>query len=308
MLEMRGKMRHVLTSVCWLLAGLGQQAVAQDSHILGVGRLFSNDLIGDGQDRWRTGSYSFSVLTGTGWYGSLQAAPPVLEYRLRTDIIMPSGAGGPVGDRPYAGVITLGLHHHSGIGPAEVSVGADLVLLGPQTGLSDFQQWYHDQFSLPAPLGVGGQLANLTTLAGTADVVWPVSLGRTATLRPFFEAQAGAENILRIGADVVLGPVGQHDLWLRDGPTGQVYRGTQGAETGFGFVIGVDVAQVNYSVYLPEDKGYSAEPIRWRARAGLHWQPTPETSLFYGLAWLSPESAAQDSGQLIGQLRLNFNF
>ena len=206
------------------------------------------------------------------------------------------------------GAITMGLHHHSGIGPAEVSVGADLVLLGPQTGLSDFQEWYHDLFSLPAPNGVDNQLGNATYFSGTADVVWPVALSRSATLRPFIEAQAGVENILRVGADVVLGPVGQRDLWLRDGPTGQLYRGIEAAETGFGFVMGADVAQVNYSAYLPEDMGYLAEPLRWRARAGLHWQPTPDTSLFYGLAWLSPEFKGQAEGQLIGQIKLNFNF
>lgn len=292
----------VLVGFC---AGLGSVAQAQETRILGFGRLFSNDLLGDGHDRWRTGSASFSVLTGQGWDGSL-AGGPVLEYRLRSDIITPWQ--GPGVDRPYVGAISLGLHHHSSIGPTEVSVGADLVLIGPQTGLSDFQDWFHQQFSLPAPRGVDSQLGNATTLSGTADVVWPLTLGPAATLRPFFEAQAGVENTLRVGADLVLGPVGQHDLWLRDGPTGQLYRGIDGDQTGVGFVLGADIAQVNFSAYLPEDMGYFAEPVRWRARAGLHWQPGPGTSLFYGLAWLSPEFEGQGEGQLIGQVKLNFNF
>lgn len=305
----RAIMRFVILALGWLLAWLGQAALAQDTHILGVGRLFSNDLIGDGHDRWRTGSTSFSVLTGQGWDGSLAGTyGPVLEYRLHTDIIAPWHMVGQRSDRPYAGVITLGLHHHAQIGPTEVSVGADLVLIGPQTGLSDFQGWYHDLFSIPAPRGVDRQLGNATYLSGTADVVWPVALGPKATVRPFIEAQAGVENILRVGADMVLGPVGQDDLWLRDGPTGQLYRGITAEQTGLGLVMGADIAQVNYSAYLPEDKGYSAEPVRWRARAGLHWQPGPGTSLFYGLAWLSPEFEGQDEGQLIGQVKLNFNF
>jgi hypothetical protein len=296
-----------IISLMWVLLFAGQGAWAQDTHILGVGRLFSNDLIGDTHDRWRTGSFSFSVLTGPGWDGHL-ADGPVLEYRLRSDIITPWKGAGQRGDRPYVGALTFGLHHHSTVGPAEVSVGAELVLIGPQTGLSDFQEWYHDLFSFPAPNGVDSQLGNATRPSGTADVVWPVALGPNATVRPFFEAQAGVENILRVGADMVLGPVGQHDLWLRDGPTGQLYRGISGDQTGFGLVVGADVAQVNYSAYLPEDIGYFAEPIRWRARAGLHWQPTPGTSLFTGLAWLSPEFQGQPEGQLIGQIRLNFNF
>lgn len=306
-MQKRGIMRFVVLAMGWVLAFLGPAALAQDTRILGVGRLFSNDLIGDGQDRWRTGSYSFSVLTGQGWDGR-QADGPVLEYRLRTDIITPWQRVGLRGDRPYAGSLSLGLHHHSRIGPAEVSVGADLVLIGPQTGLSDFQERYHDWFSFPAPLGVKSQLGNATLLSGTADVVWPVSLGPMTTVRPFIEAQAGVENILRVGTDVVIGPVGQHDVWLRDGPTGQLYRGTQGAQTGVGFVVGADLAQVNGSAYLSEEKGYFVESVRWRARAGLHWQPTPDTSLFYGLAWLSPEFEGQQEGQLIGQLRLDFNF
>ena len=293
----------------WVLVGFcaafGSVAQAQETRILGFGRLFSNDLLGDGHDRWRTGSASFSVLTGQGWDGSL-AGGPVLEYRLRSDIITPWQ--GPGVDRPYVGAISLGLHHHSAIGPTEVSVGADLVLIGPQTGLSDFQDWFHEQFSLPAPRGVDSQLGNATTLSGTADVVWPLTLGPAATLRPFFEAQAGVENTLRVGADMVLGPVGQHDLWLRDGPTGQLYRGIDGDQTGVGFVLGADIAQVNFSAYLPEDRGYFAEPMRWRARAGLHWQPAPGASLFYGVAWLSPEFQGQTAGQLIGQIKLNFNF
>jgi hypothetical protein len=304
---LRGIMRLSGLALAWVFAFLAQCAVAQDMRILGVGRLFSNDLIGDGQDRWRTGSYSFSVLTGQGWDGR-QADGPVLEYRLRTDIITPWQRIGRRSDRPYAGSVSLGLHHHSRIGPTEVSVGADLVLIGPQTGLSDFQQRYHDWFSFPAPLGVDSQLGNATQLSGTADVVWPVSLGPMATVRPFIEAQAGVENILRVGTDVVIGPVGQHDKWLRDGPTGQLYRGIQSAQTGFGFVVGADLAQVNDSAFLSAESGYFVEPVRWRARAGLHWQPTPDTALFYGLAWLSPEFEGQEEGQVIGQLRLDFNF
>lgn len=300
-------MRIVLLALAWAIALVGQGAVAQETHILGLGRLFSNDLLGDGHDRWRTGSTSFSVLTGQGWDGNL-AGGPVLEYRLRTEIIMPGETVSQRSDRPYVGALSMGLHHHSTIGPAEVSVGADLVVIGPQTGLSDFQGWFHDQFSIPAPRGTDSQLGNATYIAGTADVVWPVSLSPVTTLRPFVEAQAGVENTLRAGVDIVLGPVGQQDLWLRDGSTGQLYRGIQTAQTGFGFVIGADIAQVNSSVYLPEDMGYIFEPMRWRARAGLHWQPTPDISLFYGLAWLSPEFEGQDQGQLIGQIKLNFNF
>ena len=107
--------------------------MAQGSRILGLGRLFSNDLLGDGQDRWRSGATSFSVLTGQGWDGGLTAGP-VLEFWFRTVISKPGATDGRHGDRPQAGALSMGLHHHANIGPTEVSLGFDPVLDGPQAG------------------------------------------------------------------------------------------------------------------------------------------------------------------------------
>ena len=65
-----------MRAVLLALAGLcmGDAALAQDRTILGYGRLFNNDLIGDGHDRWRTGSYHFSVVTGP--EGAIRSAAP----------------------------------------------------------------------------------------------------------------------------------------------------------------------------------------------------------------------------------------
>ena len=292
-----------------LLASLAPAAQAQDRRILGYGRLFSNDLLGDGKDRWHSGSYSFSILQGRGWDGTPTAAfGDLLEYRMHTEIIAPDRGTGPVGDRPYVGAIALGLHSHSALGPTELSVGADVVFIGPQTGVSDFQEAYHDLFSLPQPPGADNQLGNATYLAGTAQLVWPVRLNQTLSLRPFIEVQAGVEDLIRVGGDVVIGGVGQQDLLLRDVTTGQLYRGIEGPETGFGYVIGADFTQVRSSVYLPESMGYFAEEQRLRARAGVHWQLAPQTSFFYGMSYLSPEFQGQPEGQLLGSVKLNFNF
>ena len=70
-MDMRGSMRIVFLAPGLLLVTPGQGAVAQHTRILGVGRLFGKDLLGDGHDRWRTGSNSLCVLTGQGWDGSL---------------------------------------------------------------------------------------------------------------------------------------------------------------------------------------------------------------------------------------------
>ena len=49
-------------------------AAAQDRVTLGWGRLLTNDLLGDGRDRWRTGSYTLSRVRGPAWGGSLSSA------------------------------------------------------------------------------------------------------------------------------------------------------------------------------------------------------------------------------------------
>ena len=53
--------------ILWLLAmtlPIAAQAQTPERQFLGWGRLFNNDFLGDGQDRWRTGSYTISVLKG----------------------------------------------------------------------------------------------------------------------------------------------------------------------------------------------------------------------------------------------------
>ena len=127
----------------------------------------------------------------------------------------------------------------------------------------------------------------------------------TASLRPFVEAKAGAEDTIRARADLLVGKIGQDDVLLRDVVTGQLYRGTQDDETGVSFVLGGDVAAVNDSLFLPVLQGYVAYPT---SRAGMNWQPVPGISFFYGATYLSREFEAQDKGQIVGSLKLNFNF
>lgn len=284
---------------------------AQERHTLGYARLFTNDYFGDRHDRWRSGGYSFSVLRGFGWDGRRpEAVGALLEYRLRSEVITPGRGLAGVDDRPYVGAVSFGLHTHFSRGPAEVSLGADLVAIGPQTGVSDFQEYYHDTLSMPVPPGVERQLEDAFHLGGTAELVWPVRVSDTMTLRPFVEAQAGVETMLRIGADVILGQVGQSDLLVRDGVSGQLMRGVSHDPLAgtFSFVAGADLAQVYSSVYLPEELGFAAKEFRWRARAGVHWQISDDMSFFYGATYLSEEAVGQIEGQVVGGLKLNFNF
>ncbi len=284
-------------------------APAQETRNLGFARLFNNDLVGDGHDRWRTGGYGISLLRGPDWVGDLPGRPgTILEYRLRSEVIAPAARIGQPGYRPYVGAVSLGVHTPFALGPLDASAGIDVLALGPQTGISDFQEGFHDIFGLDGPRGVEDQLGNAVHVGGTVELAWPVRVSGTLMVRPFAEAQAGIETLARVGADVVWGPVAQRDLLTRDVVTGQLIRAVEGDAAGFALVAGADWAQVDGSVYLPDDRGIAAEEARWRARAGIHWQLSNDISAFYGVTYLSEEYVGQPEGQVVGSLKLNFNF
>jgi hypothetical protein len=52
-------------------------------------------------------------------------------------------------DRPYAASLSAGLHAHWAALGGELSLGGDLVVVGPQTGLSDLQNRFHDLIDAP---------------------------------------------------------------------------------------------------------------------------------------------------------------
>ena len=83
---------------------------AQDSserkpkkHYIGYGNLITNDLLGDGRNRWRTGSVSSSRIWGADWKGELpEEFNELVEIRIFGEIIAPSDLIGNKGiDRPY---------------------------------------------------------------------------------------------------------------------------------------------------------------------------------------------------------------
>ncbi|NAZ35432.1 lipid A-modifier LpxR family protein [Rubellimicrobium sp. CFH 75288] len=311
-------MRIMWLWLCVFLATvtLAAPAPAQtwaDRTTLGIGRLFSNDFFGDGGDRWRTGSYAVSVMRGDGWDGSPPGwgEGPLLEWRFRSEIIAPRSLSGPrADDRPYAASFAFGLHSHWSLGPGEVAAGADLVTTGPQTGLGRLMANLHERFDLPRidDSVLRSQIGDGVHPHVSVAYAQPVRIASSVTLRPFAEAQAGVEDLARLGADVIVGGAVDGSLWLRDIPSGQLYRGIEGPGRGAALTFGADWASVGGSIWLPESRGILAEPERWRARAGVHWQVAPDTSFFYGLSWLSPEVVGQGAGQLTGQLKLNFNF
>ncbi len=297
-------MRRLAAAAAAILMTL-QPAQAEPRETIGTGRLFTNDYFGDGRDRWRSGSYVYSHLRANGPYDPANRAfGNIIEYRAMTEIISP-GAGGV--DRPYVGAITLSAQTHFGDGPWHYALGADVAFIGPQTGLSVFQEKFHDAFDLRAPL-TANQLPNETIFGARASATYTYRVSETVSLRPFAELRSGTEQIARIGADVLIGNVGQDDLWLRDDVTGQPYRGTDAGQTGWAVLAGADIAAIGDSAYLPASRGVTALDQRQRARLGVLWQPAPNFTVFYGATYLSEEFDGQDGGQVLGSLRLGFNF
>lgn len=294
-----------------LVATSGGGASAQERVTLGWGRLFTNDLLGDGRDRWRTGAYTVSRVRGESWTGALPAtAFEILEFRFRGEVVSPASLTAPVaGDRRYAGLLSFGLHTHFDMGGVETSAGLDVVASGPQTRLSGFHEDVHDALGL-SPLGAGvvaGQIAD------DAHPTVVIEAGRTiafgpATLRPFVEGQAGLETLVRVGGDLNFGGYSRGALMLRDGTTGQRYRAVEMERApGLSMTLGGDIARVFDSALLPAGGAATLTETRHRLRAGLHWQGAA-SEVFYGVTWLGKEFDQQPEGQMLGSIHLRLNF
>lgn len=291
-----------------IIAGAAQ---AEDRVTLGWGRMFSNDAIGDGHDRWRTGSYSVSYMRGPEWAGGLPAAfGQILEFRITAQTIAPANLADPApDDRRYAGVLTFGLHTHLDWMGFDTSVGADLGMTGPQTGISTFQSRIHDWANLPDPEpAFQDQIPDAVYLTLVGEMGRDFPVGGTGRVRPFVEAQAGMETFVRAGADFTFGGFGEGSLLVREYMTGQRYRAIKGdLVPGTSFTLGADVAHVFSSALLPSGGIAELEDTRARARAGIQWQGE-RASIFYGVSYLGQEFVQQPEGQVVGSLNINLRF
>ena len=284
-------------------------AAAQDRTTLGWGRLFTNDTLGDGDDRWHTGNYGLSILRGAVWNGDLPShAGDLLELRAYGQIIAPANLARSVADdRRYAGALSIGLHTHFRAGAAEAAIGGDIVVIGPQTGLGEFQTSVHKLFNFVEPRVLDDQIGNRVVPTVTGEIGRVFAVGEAMSVRPFVEARAGDETLIRAGGDIVIGGAWDNSLMLRDKVTGQRYSGIDGRASGFSAIVGADVAQVFSSAYLPEGGTVVLSDRRTRVRAGFEWQGE-RSGVFYGLTYLGPEFDGQDGGQMTGSLNVNFDF
>jgi hypothetical protein len=301
-------MRLLLTCLLTFIVAT-PPVMAEGRSWIGTARIFNNDFLGDGRDRWRSGSYTFSHLRGRAPYtGVPQSFGDILEFRFHSELIAPSGASTTTADRPYVGALSLGVFTHFGQDAVRYTLGLDVTAVGPQTGVSAFQERFHDQYDLPQPPFVDQQLGNDFWVSAYGEAATHFVISDTAGLRPFVASQIGAEDLLRIGFDLRISEHGHDALYVRDSVTGHLSPATQDASAGLSFVAGADVAFVADSKYLPSDQGYEASDRRTRARVGLGYQFAQGSSIFYGATYLSPEFEGQSEGQILGSLRLNFNF
>lgn len=301
----------IVSSLCLSSGAAFAETTDGEWGLTGVGRLFNNDYFGDNEDRWRTGSYVLSFAFSKDRERDYADQPfGLMELRLRSEVIAPRNLNGAnSADRAYAGILSVGVHTHYEISDLEISVGSDIVVVGPQTGMMEFQRNFHDRVDAPeiAASVEANQIANGVYPTITTEIAREIDFGHSY-LRPFIEGQYGAEDLIRVGADFQFGDVAIDVAHGRDPVTGQRFKLADSHNRGVAFLLGADYAIIGDSIYFPDSFGVEAEDTRYRVRAGLNWQIAPKISFYYGATYLSEEYVGQEEGQIVGSLKLNFNF
>lgn len=305
------QMIRLLAPILGLILFIAAPAGATERVKLGQNIMWTNDFFADGRDRWRSGSITAGLAFGPEWGGSLPTQPgEILELRLLLETMSPANITTPAaGDRPFAGHLSVGVHSHFQQKGYEVALGADLSMIGPQTRLDRAQSDLHRMLGMDevSALTRAGQIGNRVQAGMVFEFGREVEFVGKARLRPFVEARAGVETLVRGGFDLTVGPAGLGELLARDPVTGHRSRIIDNGGVGASFVLGADLAHVASSVFLPESRGLTLTDSRSRLRAGVHWQGE-KTDLFYGLTWMGREFTGQEDGQLVGSLRLRMNF
>ena len=290
-----------------LLAALPGGAIAKER--LGWSLAITNDSIGEFRDRWQSSSVQVGAVYGDAWNGRLpDRFGELLEFRFRTDIITPSNLDAPdPADRRHAGVLAFGLHSHAELSGFESRIGADLVVIGEQTGLLDLQTELHRILGFTIPRMDGFQIEDQIGIDVSGEIARTWIVGSN-TIRPFVEAQAGSEDLIRAGFDIAFGAWDKDSLLLRSVVGGQRAPAVTGNRPeGLALSFGADVAWVDESVFLTPDLGAELTEVRGRVRIGGSYA-SDRYEVFYGLTWLSPEFEAQSEGQFVGTFQAKIRF
>lgn len=290
---------------------MAQEVEAEGNKTLGIGSVFTNDVFGDGRDRWRSSSYTISWVRGQDWTGVLpDRFGETIEYRFNAATITPEDLTTPnPADRAYAGALSFGAYTHAQWGSAIVGLGGGLAFTGPDTGHGSFQREAHDFLGVtpPSDAVLANQIGNAVYLTGALDVTGDIRLSDGITFRPFVQVQSGIETLARVGGDVIFGGFGQSSLLLRDDFSGQLYDAVGRDDRGLSFLIGADTAKVFHSAIIPANSGLELTDTRDRVRAGVNWQGD-RIGLFYGVTWLGKEFVGQSDSQIVGTIDLRLKF
>lgn len=273
-------------------------------------RLFTNDYIGDGHDRWRTGSYSLSLV-------NRYADGNAYELRFRTELIAPDRLRAKISkqmDRPLAGILAFGMFRNiplSGDARTDLHFGTELALVGPSSGQVGLMRMFHSATGMDGPSSyvLDRQIPDALHLTFNAEIGRSIG-GANWSVRPFVEVQAGLESFARVGADAIFGP-SAHTYATRDVVTGwRIPTNSKRSDRrGLNLLAGVDYTHVFDSQLLP---GLTLKP-RTRARLGAMYE-SGSKQVFFGVAYLSPEFSEQGmtsgnrSGQVVGSLSLRISF
>lgn len=307
-------MRALLLVFFGSLVLLGGMAQANPFKLQVIGRssVFNNDYFGDGDDRWRSGSYSRSTYFGEPWSGEIPHDRSIYELRFRGEVIAPTDASEPpqIGERSYVGVAAAGAFRHFRQGDTKFRLGAELVTIGPQTGISSFVTEAHELLGFKTVRATEGELGNDIIPTASVEIYRTVERTRSRRfeIRPFVELQAGVETFARVGADLFFGQSVSGDFMTRDVVTGQMLTVVNVHRlSGLTPTIGVDFAYVWDSRYLPSSRGVAPKSVRARVRTGLRSQ-SENRDVFFGLTWLSPEYEGQPNGQILGSISVDARF
>jgi hypothetical protein len=299
-------MKYLLLSSIAAISCLSEAASAGSIR----SSFFTNDYIGDGHDRWRSGSFT----TFFGFEGD-RTGGWAHDFRLRTEIISPWGSDEQPNnsDRPYAGMIGLGAFVNERIGLTEINIGGEVVMMGDQTGLQSFQDGFHELFGFDGYTSDGASHVKIEDSFGammSAEAATSYFVGSEGALRPYLSAQFGYETFLRAGVDFIWGNYSFAEQFVRDPVSGFIQPSSSGrasAMEGFSFIAGVDYTAMTDSDLFPEHSDVDLKPGRFRGRLGVQGK-IGAASVFYGVTHLTEEFESQVEGQTVGTLSVEFPF
>jgi hypothetical protein len=294
--------KHLVTALA--LAFPASLAHAQTSS-----SFFTNDHIGDGHDRWRSGGYTqfYSFEPGAEWDASI-------DIRLRSEILSPWGASDQPADadRPYAGMLGFGLFLNDYWGPVDYNLGIEVLFTGDMTGVQKFQESFHETFGFEGHTPQPGhdKLENDATSMLSAELARKFALGNIGAIRPFMTGKFGYESFMRTGVDVMLGNYDHAERYVRDPISGFIQPSSaQRAEAleGVSLVAGVDYTYVLNDYLITDGGSVDFKAGRTRTRLGVQAGLGP-ASIFYGATHLSEEFEGQVEGQTLGTISVEFTF